>query len=155
MLLWGVVACLACLAHARTAAPSPNGFVVRMNDNSQIEVAVEGMSAFRVSINTNGPPQQINLPLVAPQARHAPFNVKDDGETMSLVTSFGMAHIRPDGWFSLADAQDKTIFTTNRLAIWSGQPSNTTCSAPRSDTDVYNAQRSQHNFQKWGEWCIY
>lgn len=88
--------------------PTPHGALVRAG-NYYVELAVAGLSSFRVSVVNDGgagaPPTQLPTLLVAPQAAFAPHNVSAAGAVVTLRAPFGALSIdAAAGTLALADA---------------------------------------------------
>ena len=72
----------------------------------QVELAVQGTSAFRVSVAINTVPIQIDSPIVAPVSSFAAFNIVAAGSTVGLTTSFGSVNMdSTSSFFALRDAK--------------------------------------------------
>ena len=90
--------------------PSEHGIILSVG-KMQVELAVQGLSAFRVSVsllsNISGP---IDSPLLETQHSYAPFAVVNTGGEVGIKTAFGQHTIDPSSaHYTLQDASGATI----------------------------------------------
>ena len=96
-----------------------DGIVINVQNNHTVELAVEGNSAFRVSISYDGSTQagKIQTVMVAEQTTNAPFSKVSNGGFTGIKTSFGTIQIDPTtDQFQMLDSTGKKITWTNRLS---------------------------------------
>ena len=98
-----------CIANATTTSSSTSsleqfivqenedGIVVNVQNNHTVELAVEGKSAFRISISYDTSVQagKIDTVMVAEHTENAPFQKVSDGKYTGIKTSFGSIEIDP------------------------------------------------------------
>jgi alpha-glucosidase len=91
---------------------------VKLSSNGvQVEVAVEGLQSFRVSINHGGAPAQKTSQMVAHKSEFAKHTVNSDDDTVTVKTSFGSAKLSKNcSVFELRDAADKVLLQSNLLS---------------------------------------
>ena len=104
---------LAAAAAAAAAAAGTAGTIVTVGDYA-VELAVEGTSAFRVSIcdTKNGcaaPAMVADCPMIAPHAEHAAVTLTRDGVT----APFGAITLAPTGLLTLTDAAGNVLSRAN------------------------------------------
>lgn len=103
-------AALVLLLSCASASASPYGVVVSVGTKT-VELAVAGMTAFRVSVALSGTPAQLDTPMVAPQTSYAPFVVTNPTATSTgIKTAFGQIYIdTTDATFTMLDMNGKTL----------------------------------------------
>ena len=98
---------LAAGLHLAAAVATPHGVLVTLSSGFKVELAVQGLSAFRVSAaNAKGvAPAQLPSPMLAEQAAYAKFTPSASG----IKTSFGALSLTAAGVLTLADAAGKIL----------------------------------------------
>ena len=93
------------LSSAAAYTPTPHGALIQVGD-LYVELAVEGLTAFRVSVRTGSAPLQQATSMVAAKPAYAPFSVLTPGTLVNL-TAPGVGSISIDaasGTLTLCDA---------------------------------------------------
>ena len=89
--------------------------------NAQVEVATEGKSAFRVSINyAKGVPQQRLSRMLAQQTEYAQFDIQEEAQGTSLHTKFGKIILSNDASFKFSDSHGRVLVQTDILSSFDG-----------------------------------
>eukprot|EP00299_Pterocystis_sp_00344_P019732 c9762_g1_i1.p1 GENE.c9762_g1_i1~~c9762_g1_i1.p1 ORF type:complete len:894 (-),score=194.25 c9762_g1_i1:20-2701(-) len=134
--------------NVKLRAASPNGIYVFMN-NSIIELAVFGTSAFRVSVSFSGAlPTQIDTPMVDTPTSFAPFTVVTGGDWQGISTSYGLVALNNvTGQFYMKDASGRIITQSDVFVTYSGSNARqsrlrSTCNSAHANYDVNNPQRT-------------
>ena len=158
-LLHVLLTLLAAAAVAATAqyTPTPHGALVAVGGVYNVEMAVEGMTSFRLSV-VNGtsriPTRLTTGNMVVAKTAFANFTVGTSGTLVALHTAFGSVTINTaTGSIQLSDAAGKTL-TTAALPLSDPAPTpatdvggagvtgNNTCPSPHAGWDAVNPQRS-------------
>jgi hypothetical protein len=129
-------------------APTPNGIIV-YSDLYSAELAVEGSSAFRVSLLVGGGggiPKAISSPMIVSKKTHASHVLVKHGNTVGIKTSFGSVTINQhSGALELTDAKSKLITSMSGPSTFSrylnahalGTGNHTDACTTEADTDYY------------------
>jgi len=83
-----------------------------------VEIAVEGESAFRVSISHNGEPKRRESQMLAPKDRQVELMIGHDKDKICLKTSFGRACINENGSFEMEDSAGKALIQSSVLSSY-------------------------------------
>ena len=144
------------LAAPSIIGPTPHGVLVTVAGRFQVEMAVEGLSSFRISVlnGTAAPVQLTTGDMVGKKTAYATFTVSQSGSDVKLTSTSpslpGSVTINTDsGAFVLADAHG-TVLTTSPALVSVVAPKaaapalrgNNTCANPHLNTDAFNPQRS-------------
>ena len=147
---------LACAA-AAGGTPTPHGVLVQLDSGLSIELAVEGVSSFRVSVANGSTPRQMETLMIAEKTVWAPFGVSNVGTLVNLSSSYGSVAVdTASGILSLADAAGNLLTSTTgpvsvervpptaRRASSSAHAHNDTCAPAviHNGTDVYGPVRA-------------
>lgn len=136
--------------------PTAHGVLIPLSSGVSIELAVEGLSSFRVSIANGSTPQQMDTLMIVAKTAWAQFSVNTIGAVVNLSTAFGSVSLdTASGILSLANSTGSLLTsTTGPVGVGltrsyspprSSFAHNDTC-APgviHSGTDVTGPQRSQ------------
>ncbi len=95
-------------------APTTHGIAVSVA-GARVELAVEGGSAFRVSLDYEGSSGPHASRMVAPKTQYASFQVVHDDDWVGIKTSFGQVRVTPAGEFELLSASGKTLSQSKAL----------------------------------------
>eukprot|EP00928_Gymnodinium_smaydae_P088357 TRINITY_DN72458_c0_g1_i1.p1 TRINITY_DN72458_c0_g1~~TRINITY_DN72458_c0_g1_i1.p1 ORF type:complete len:860 (+),score=159.97 TRINITY_DN72458_c0_g1_i1:44-2581(+) len=118
---------------AKIYKETPHGISLLAGE-ANIELAVEGASAFRVTVSYIGDPQQRESPMIASRdaSSYAPFKVEQTSQTsVSMETSFGSVLLDTagplgnvgsggDGVLELRDAKGKTLLKSPVFSSFDG-----------------------------------
>ena len=100
--------------------PTEHGFRMSTGD-AQVEVAIEGKSAFRVSIaHAGGVPQQRSSRMLAQQTEHAQFDIQEDPQGTTLHTKFGSIILSNDASFKFSDSLGNVLVQSDILSTFDG-----------------------------------
>jgi alpha-glucosidase len=100
--------------------PTEHGFRMSAGD-AQVEVAIEGQSAFRVSIAHSGDTaQQLPSRMLEKKQEYAQFDIKEEPEGTSLSTQFGSITLNNDASFKLSDSQGNVLVQSDVLTSFDG-----------------------------------
>jgi len=115
-----LLASCALAAHVASAAswtPTPHGAIVTVPGGWSLELAVEGLSSFRVSATNGGALAQVATSMVAKKTAYAVFAVAASGASgVNLSTSFGSLLVdTATGAFALADSSGTVLTYTPSL----------------------------------------
>jgi len=131
---------------------SPHGVIINVSaDNSIVELAVEGLTSFRVSVSYMGVPIANESPMIDNQNKYAAFTVTHNGSMVGIKTSFG--EIRLDsqtGAFSMVNAKGGNISSTHKLSEKvstvslprDGKPQDDTCLNFVQGNDISSGSRT-------------
>lgn len=106
------LAILTVSAHA--SSPTPHGVLVPLPSGLFVELAVEGLTSFRVSILNGSAPAQNPTTMVATKTSYAPFSVSTPGSLVNL-TAPGLGSLSLDtstGALTLCDAGGAVLTST-------------------------------------------
>lgn len=155
MLTYYLAATLACAAAAAIGStPTPHGVLVALADGTSVELAVEGLSSFRVSIANGSTPAQMETLMIADKTAWAQFSVATVGTAVNLSTRFGSVSVdTASGVLALADAGGNVLTsTTGPVSVTRGPAArrapasahNDTCAPAvvHNGTDVYGPERA-------------
>ena len=146
-----------CIANATTISSSTSsleqfivqenedGIVVNVQNNHTVELAVEGKSAFRISISYDTSVQagKIDTVMVAEHTENAPFQKVSDGKYTGIKTSFGSIEIDPTtNHFQMLDSSGKKITWTDDLSEYTSPSEKQQQRTLRGITSI---QKSQDN----------
>jgi len=87
---------------------------------ARVEVAVQGQSAFRISIAYAGTPSQRSSPMLAQQPNRADFKVREESAGVSLDTHFGHLTLKQDLSFELKDHLGNVLVRSDLLSSFDG-----------------------------------
>lgn len=117
--------------------PIEHGFRMSAGD-AQVEVAIEGQSAFRVSIAHAGDtPQQRSSRMLAQQQEYAQFDIREEPQGTSLNTQFGSVTLNNDASFKFSDNQGNVLVQSDILSTFDGTYLTTFLGKANSDRSVY------------------
>ena len=149
----GATLCL--LGPASAWSPSPHGAIVAVTApgglNYVVEIAVEGLTSFRVSVvnSSSAVPAQLATPMVVDKgSAYATYSVSQAGSVVNL-TAPGVGSVAVDaagGALYLSNAVGKLLTSSPRLLAASAAPPavrRDTCANPQTNTDAANPQRSR------------
>lgn len=101
--------------------PIEHGFRMSAGD-AQVEVAIQGQSAFRVSIAHAGDaPQQRADRMLAEQQEFAQFDIREEPQGTTLNTQFGSITLNNDASFKLSDNQGNVLVQSDVLSAFDGR----------------------------------
>ena len=132
------------LGLAARYTPTPHGVLVSVGAN-QVELAVQGQTAFRVSVSKYGAPVQIESAFLETPTSYAPFTITSQGDLVGIKAAFGSVAIDSKATFTLADPNGTVLTTSTLFAPSSFSNKNApkdTCAQVQNSTDVTNPQRS-------------
>lgn len=135
----------------------------------QAELAIEGQSAFRISISYAGTPSKISSRMIAAHESSANCSFHKDADSLSITASFGQVRVTTKGDFQLVDKNGKVLiksplissFNGSSLKIDMGIPPTATKSArkyygagnkPGAGLTVNNSHPSVGNDYGEGQW---
>lgn len=97
---------------------SPHGVIVNVvADNSKVELAVGGLTSFRISIAYDGSPKAINSPMIDKVTEYPEFSVIHDGTIYGIKTSFGELRLDSEtGGFLMVDDKGENLTVTKKLS---------------------------------------
>lgn len=137
---------LCMLASAWAYDPTPHGVLVTVGSR-KVEIAVEGLTAFRVSVSLSGAPVQIDSPFIEPKDDYAQFQIQTKGTAVGIATGFGAAFIdTSSSVFTLYNSAGKVLTSntffgaaddTNKTTA----SKNDTCASPLTGYDINGGQR--------------
>jgi hypothetical protein len=133
---------LCCSALAALAyRPTPHGVLVQIGSTYQVELAVQGNSAFRVSVAQNAVPVQIDSPIIAAPDNYASFTVQSAGNVVGLTAAFGSVSIdSTTSRLQLLDAQGNML-TSGQLLDDPSSSNKDVCTNARQSTDISSGSR--------------
>ena len=110
------------VGHASAFTPTPHGAVVQIG-TLFVELAVEGLTAFRVSVNNGTAPLQHPTSMVSSKPAFAPFTpTAPNGFLLQLsAPGLGALAIDPAGSLTLYDAAGAVLTTSAPLATATGR----------------------------------
>jgi hypothetical protein len=129
----------------RFAVTAPGGL------NYVVEIAVEGLTSFRVSVvnSSSAVPAQLATPMVVDKgSAYATYSVSQAGSVVNL-TAPGVGSVAVDaagGALYLSNAVGKLLTSSPRLLAAAAAPPavrRDTCANPQTNTDAANPQRSR------------
>lgn len=156
-LAWGA-------AEASRYTPTPHGALVSLGSGLNVEIAVEGLLSFRVSLANVSTPEQIATSMVSVKSQYAPFTVLTGGSIVNLSAP-GLGSLAIDtssGVLTLSNAAGGVLTTSDPLTIVSGRAwphiagpvrsaggqrfegGNDTCTNKQSGMDVSGPVRSKN-----------
>lgn len=100
--------------------PTDHGFIMSAGD-AQIEIAVEGQSAFRVSIAHAGDtPRQLPSRMLEKQQEYAQFKINEEPQGTSLNTKFGSITLNNDASLKFSDHEGNVLVQSDVLSSFDG-----------------------------------
>lgn len=127
---------------------SPHGVIVNVAaDKSIVELAVEGLTSFRVSVSYNGSPTMIDSNMIDQHIDYAKFTISNSSSIVGLKTSFGEIQLNSDtGAFSMLDSKGNKITTTDKLSVKVGGQvklhNDDSCINYQNNHDITDGQRT-------------
>jgi alpha-glucosidase (family GH31 glycosyl hydrolase) len=132
------VVCFILVQACAAYTPTTHGVLVPIG-SYQVELAVQGMTAFRVSVSKSGAPVQIDSPFLETQTSYATFTITSQGDQVGLKSTFGSVVIDSKSTFSLLNAEGDILTTSTLLPSFQGKKD--TCSNLHTNTDVSDGTR--------------
>ena len=113
--------CMAGSAENFIVEENSDGVVLNVQNTHTVELAVDGTSAFRVSVSYDGSIQagKIDTIMVAEQKETASYQKVTDGDFVGIKTSFGTIQLNPKtNAFQMLDSTGKTISTVDNFSMY-------------------------------------
>ena len=113
--------CMAGSAENFVVEENSDGVVLNVQNTHTVELAVDGTSAFRVSVSYDGSIQagKIDTIMVAEQKETASYQKVTDGDFVGIKTSFGTIQLNPKtNAFQMLDSTGKTISTVDNFSMY-------------------------------------